>query len=138
MVASLVLSVVAIMASRGIGIAYNSLKFADVKGGEVNLSSNILNSMASNSSLYQVDYSDRDPIEIFPDKDALTRAWDSNGRDASVAECPSCRGRYDFVIKVSTVSTELNILYLYIYHPDFPGERDKDKIKLYKRVVGNR
>lgn len=138
LVASAVLSIVAVMASRGIGIAYEALQVVDVKDAQVNLSSNILNTMATNASIYQVDYSSKTPIEIFPDKNSLTRAWDTSGRDASVAECPECRGRYDFVIKVSTVSTELNVLYLYIYHPEFPGKNDDDKIKLYKRVVGNR
>jgi prepilin-type N-terminal cleavage/methylation domain-containing protein len=138
LVASAVLSIVAVMASRGIGIAYEALRVADVKEAHVNLSSNILNTMATNASLYQVDYSTRNPSQMFPDKESLTRAWDSNGRDASIADCPECRGRYDFVIKPSSMSGELNVLHLYIYHPDFPGSTDESKFKKYKRLVGNR
>lgn len=133
--ASAILSVIGVLASQGLGVAFKQLDQTEVQDSKVNLSANILNTLVTNASSFQVDNSDTDPYEYLEDWGEYQRAWDTDGRDASVSGCPTCRGRYDFIFKTIPNNKGIAELYVGIYHPETPG---KNKLKIYRRVVGTR
>lgn len=135
LLASAVLSVVGVMAARGLGVAMKQMDQTEVRDSKINLSANILNTLVTNASSFQVDYSSTSPVEYLGNYDEFKRAWDTDGRDSTVEKCPTCRGRYDFIFKPVPNNKAMAELWVGIYHPETVGDQ---KLRIYRRVVGTR
>lgn len=135
LIATAVLSVVGVLAAQGLGIAFKQMDQAEVQDSKVNLSANILNTLVTNASSFQIDYSNIDEVEFLKDHNEFRRAWDTDGRDSTIEKCPSCRGRYDFIFKPVPNNKAMAELWVGIYHPETVGDQ---KLRVYRRVVGTR
>lgn len=101
-VAAAIIGVSAFFIINSSGIWSQRIKKIQVSGAEVAISDIIIQSALANGRSLQVDYSERTAKEILDDlveKDELPMAWTSQGRLVPAEQCPTCLGRYAFVVK---------------------------------------
>lgn len=101
-IAAAIIGVSAFFIINSSGLWNQRIKKIQVSGAEVAISDIIIQSALANGRSLQVDYTEKSAKEILDDlmeRKELPMAWTSQGRLLPAEQCPTCPGRYAFVVK---------------------------------------
>lgn len=101
-VATCIIGISAYFIINSTGLWSQKMKTIQTSGAEATISDIIVQSALANGRTLQVDYSSRSAKEILDDlteNKKLPMAWTTQGKLLPVEQCPTCPGRYGFVVK---------------------------------------